>query len=88
MGVSPSSNDSEIDTLSIVRLCRFYHEDFKVVMPVCTQQSREEELNVGIMSKRTSWARDERFCFFFFRGRGGEASVPCTLSHVQLFVIP
>ena len=70
MGVSPSSNDSEIDTLSIVRLCRFYHEDFKVVMPVCTQQSREEELNVGIMSKRTSWARDERFCFFFFSGEG------------------
>ena len=31
MGVSPSSNDSEIDTLSIVRLCRFYHEDFKVM---------------------------------------------------------
>ena len=84
MGVSPSSNDSEIDTLSIVRLCPFYHEDFKVVMPVCTQQSREEELNVGIMRKRTSWARDERFvCLFvFFRGRGGEASMPCTLSHV------
>ena len=49
---------------------QFYHEDFKAVMPVCTQQSREEELNVGIMSKRPSWAGVKVFWFFFPHGEG------------------
>lgn len=48
MSVSASSSDSETHTLPALRLCQFYNEDFKVVMPVCTQQPREGELSERI----------------------------------------
>lgn len=58
MSVSASSSDSETHTLSALRLCQFYNEDFKVVMPVCTQQPREGELSERITSERFLWSRD------------------------------
>lgn len=57
MSISPSSSVSE--TIHFPSYdCQFYHEDFKVVMPICTQQAREGERDKGIMTKRFSWAKN------------------------------